>query len=70
MLGGNMSKKKKVNKVANEGGISAFYCVGAIGAAVYFVQNSDGFWNFILALLKAAVWPAFVVHRALELLSL
>lgn len=62
-----MSKGKKVT---TEGGISAFYCIGGIGAAVYWIQQTDGFWNVILALLKAAVWPAFVVHRALELLSL
>lgn len=41
-----------------------------IGAAVYFVQQSDGFWEFILALLKACVWPAFLVHRLFEVLAI
>lgn len=63
-----MAKEKKL-KVVNES-VNAFYCVGFFGAAVYFVQNSAGFWGFILALIKAAIWPAYVVHRALELLSI
>lgn len=41
-----------------------------IGAAVYFVQHAFGFWGVVLALLKAMVWPAFVVHRALQLLNI
>lgn len=46
------------------------YLVTIVGAAVYFVGRADGFWGVVLALLKALVWPAFVVHRALELLNL
>lgn len=41
------------------------YFVGFIGAAVYYIQNSVGFWNGVLGILKAAVWPAFVVHKLL-----
>lgn len=58
-------------KVINQGGpFGGAYFVTIIGAAVYFVQNSVGFWGVILALLKALVWPAFVVYRALELLNI
>ncbi len=39
-----------------------------IGALVYFEQHADSFWTVILAFLKACVWPAFLIHRALELL--
>jgi hypothetical protein len=46
------------------------YLITVVGAAVYFVGQADGFWNIILALLKAIVWPAFVVYRTLELLNL
>ncbi|HSX43768.1 MAG TPA: hypothetical protein VLE69_00505 [Candidatus Saccharimonadales bacterium] len=41
-----------------------------IGALVYFIQQSEGFWGFVLAVLKSTVWPAFLVHRALELLHI
>ncbi len=40
--------------------------VAYIGAAVYFVERNEGFWGFILALLQAAVWPAYVVYEALR----
>lgn len=66
-----MSKSDKTVKVINKGGpVGGAYFVAYIGAAVYFVQHSAGFWGFVAALLKACVWPAFVVHRALELLKI
>jgi hypothetical protein len=46
------------------------YLITIIGAAVYFIGTADGFWEGVLGLLKALVWPAFVVYRALELLNL
>ncbi|HTJ73172.1 MAG TPA: hypothetical protein VL481_01095 [Verrucomicrobiae bacterium] len=54
----------------NDHGPSGFiFFVAFIGAAVYFVQQSAGFWGFILAILKAAVWPAFVMFHVLHLLG-
>lgn len=67
-----MSKDKKV-KVIKQGGDGMFgvaYFLAAIGAAVYFIQNSVGFWGFILALLKALVWPAYVIYEVLGLLNI
>lgn len=58
---------KIINKGSSLGGV---YFLTFIGAAVYFVQNSEGFWGFILAILEAAVWPAFVIHRVLQLLNI
>ena len=57
---------KVINKGAPFGG---FYLLTYIGAAVYFVQHSAGFWAIVLALLKAAVWPAIVLHQVLVLLK-
>jgi hypothetical protein len=65
-----MAKDKAVKVINNGGPFGGVYCLTIIGAAVYFVQNSESFWGFILALLKAVVWPAFAVHRALELMNL
>lgn len=65
-----MAKGDKSVKVINKGGPFGWvFFLTFIGAAVYFVQNSVGFWGFILALLKAAVWPAIVMHQALVLLN-
>jgi len=44
------------------------FFVAYIGAAIYFVQQSSGFWAVILALLKAAVWPAYVLYHVLQTL--
>ena len=68
------AKKRNVNvksvvKVKNSGGNSA-YILAMIGAAVYYVQQADGFGEVILALLKALVWPAFLVYDLLRLVSL
>lgn len=52
------------------GPLGAIYLMTVIGAAVYFIGEAEGFWGGVLGLLKALVWPTFVVYRALELLSL
>jgi hypothetical protein len=39
------------------------YGLGFIGALVYFVQQSTGFWSGVVGILKAIVWPAFLVYR-------
>jgi hypothetical protein len=60
----------KTVRVMNDHGPMGFvFFVAFIGAAVYFVQQSEGFWGFILAILKAVVWPAFVTFHVLELLG-
>ena len=65
-----MHKNEKTVKVMNDHGPLGFvFFVAFIGAAVYFVQQSEGFWGFILAILKAVVWPAFVTFHVLELLG-
>lgn len=40
-----------------------------IGAVIYFFGQSATFWGFILALLKAAVWPAYVMLHVLQVLG-
>jgi hypothetical protein len=41
-----------------------------IGAAIYFIERSDGsFWGVILGLLQAIVWPVYAVYHGLALLG-
>lgn len=40
------------------------YGLGMIGAAVYFISNAAGFWDGVIGVLKALVWPAFLVYEA------
>ena len=42
------------------------YGLGVIGAAVYYISTATGFWNGVLGLLKALVWPAFLVYEVLK----
>ncbi|HUX51502.1 MAG TPA: hypothetical protein VMW73_11935 [Spirochaetia bacterium] len=46
------------------------YGLTIIGAAVYFIGHAGTFWAGLLGLLKALVWPAFVIYKVLELLKL
>jgi hypothetical protein len=48
---------------------SAVYGVGIIGAAVYYISAATGFWMGVLGVLKALVWPAFLVYEALKSLG-
>jgi hypothetical protein len=45
------------------------YFLGLIGALVYYVQHADGFWSVVVAILKALVWPAFVVYDLLKFMG-
>ncbi len=46
----------------------AVYGLGLIGALIYFWQQADSFWQYVLAVLEALVWPAILVYRAFEAL--
>lgn len=39
------------------------YILGVFGAAVYYIQTATGFWSGVLGVLKALVWPMFLVYR-------
>ena len=54
----------------NPGMFSGFYGLAFIGAAVYFIGHATSFWAGVLGFLKALVWPAFVIYRALELMGM
>ena len=58
-------KKDKGYKCGHTGG--GVYFLGFIGAAIYYIQAATGFWSGVLGVLKALVWPAFLVHKLLGL---
>lgn len=59
-----MAKREKVVK---QGGWGGAYFLGMIGAAVFYLHTSYGFWPSVVGLLKACVWPAFLVYHLLGL---
>jgi hypothetical protein len=44
-----------------------FYGLGFVGAAVYYINHAVTFWGGVLGILKAAVWPAMIMYKVLEL---
>lgn len=54
---------------AHDGTIGFTLFLGFIGSAVYFVNQVDGFWNIIGAVLKAIVWPAILIYNVLQYFS-
>ncbi|MHB8871503.1 MAG: hypothetical protein ACYC5G_03555 [Candidatus Doudnabacteria bacterium] len=54
----------------NHAASNAVYGLGLIGAAVYYIQNATSFVDGLLGVLKALVWPAFLVHKVLEFLQM
>ncbi len=65
-----MTKKKIKNKVCGSGCGGAFYGLGFIGALIYYVSTATSFWNGVLGVLKAIVWPAFLVFELLKYMGM
>jgi hypothetical protein len=55
-------------RVYRSGGGNAVYGLGLIGALVYYIGHAHGFWGVIVGILKAVVWPAFVIYDLLKFL--
>jgi len=55
--------------VKNNAPASAVYGIGLIGAAIYYISAATGIWMGVLGVLKALVWPAFLVYEALKSLG-
>lgn len=52
--------------IQRNGAFGFFALLAYIGAAIYFVSISGGdFWGVVLGLLKAIVWPVFLVYHVL-----
>ena len=46
------------------------YGVAFVGALIYFVQQAETFGQGVVGVLKAVVWPAFLVHRLMGFLQM
>jgi len=47
----------------------AVYGLGFIGAVIYYISTATSFWVGVLGVLKALVWPAFLVFELLKYLG-
>ncbi len=61
--------QKECRNVHNKSSASdAVYGLGLIGAAIFFIGQASTFWMGVLGLLKAMVWPVFLVLEAFNAL--
>ena len=72
MMKKKRSVKQKVKACkAHDCGCSGIgYCLGVIGAAVYYISTATGFWNGVWGVIKALIWPAFLVFEVLKYLGM
>jgi hypothetical protein len=70
-----MKKKKSSKKVdvscstsasCGSGCTGASYGLGVLGAAIYYISTATGFWVGVWGIIKALVWPAFLVFELLK----
>lgn len=50
-------------------GSGAVYGLGLVGALIYFLQHATTVSEGLMGVLKALVWPALLVYKALEALK-
>jgi hypothetical protein len=50
-------------------GGGAIYGLGIFGALVYFWQQADRFWEYLLAVVQGLFWPAFMVYEVFQALG-
>ena len=58
------------NKATTAAPLGLFGLMAYVGAAIYFIDASDGsFWGVIVGLLQAIVWPVYAVFFGLTALG-
>ena len=61
--------RRRRRSQAGGGSGNVVYGLGFIGALVYFWHQAEATDQYVLAVLKALVWPALLVHRAFRALG-
>lgn len=52
-------------KKCDSAGGGCAYFLGFIGVVVFYIQQADTFWVGVPGVLKAIVWPVFLVYHLL-----
>jgi hypothetical protein len=60
-----MSNRRNAGAAAGGG---AIYGLGIFGALVYFWQQANTFWEYLLAVVQGLFWPAFMVYEVFKAL--
>jgi len=65
----NKLLKKKITCSRHESCSGAIYGLGFIGSLIYYLSTATGFWMGVFGVLKAMVWPAFLIYDLLKFLG-
>lgn len=57
------------NSNAGAAGGGAIYGLGIFGAFVYYWQQADGFWEYVLSFIQGLFWPAWMVYEVFQALG-
>lgn len=60
------------HKEKGQGGNIAggIYGMAFIGALIYFISHAATFWIGVFGVIKALLWPAFLIYYVLEFLKM
>jgi hypothetical protein len=64
-----MREKRSHNKVSCRPSRGCGYFLGFVGAAVYYISTATGFWNGVWGVVKALLWPAFLIFELLKFIG-
>lgn len=62
-------KEVKFKNYGHAAGGGAVYGLGMIGALIYYISTAPGFWMGVLGVLKAFVWPVFMVYELFKFIG-
>ena len=57
------------NSNAGAAGGGAIYGLGIFGAWVFYWQQADAFWEYVLAVIQGLFWPAWMVYEGFSALA-
>lgn len=57
------------NSNASAAGGGALYSLGIFGAWVWFFQQADSSWQYVLAIIQGLLWPAWMVYDVFKALA-
>jgi hypothetical protein len=58
-----------MDQTASNAGAGIVYSLGFIGALVYYIQAAGSFWDGLLGVVQAFIWPAMLVYELLDLVA-
>lgn len=53
-----------------KGSSGAIYGLGFLGAAIYYVSTAGSFGAGVVGVLKAIVWPGFLIYELFKYLAI